>query len=661
MEYSDNNVMHKLIYGLVIWLFLVGLYYIYEPGIAAGFLFDDFDNLNLLGNLGTIDTWSEVINYILAGPSRRPVSMASFLINDNAWPSAAQSFKYTNVILHLAVTVLFIWLVYLLMKIRGFKGTAPISIAILAAALWALHPLHVSTVLYPVQRMAIMSALFVMAGLVLYVMGRLLTTKNDTYARGYILMFAAIGIFTPIAALSKENGALLPFLAFVLECTLLRGMLDAKGDRKRLYASWSILFGVPLLILASYFIINWDSKITLQYLTRRDFNLTERLLTEGQIIWDYIGKLFIPRMQSSGLYYDNYQHSTGLLDPVSTLPALIALAGVLFAAIKYRKLVPAISCGMLFFLVGHVVESTFIPLELYFEHRNYLPSTFLFLPLALGIHYLYSHHKKSIGVFVATVLVLLLSGLTYARASLWGDMDKMALIWVEENPGSLRTQQQAAIMWSNRGNFERALEHTNSAIEHHPDTLITYINKMTLLCAMDKSMPEEQLQKAYDLSRSQGMGRYSIKSAEFFIETKRKSQCNSVTYDELIGLVKGTIESDKIVSAPGNIQHLYYLLARLYQRNDDIELAKKSLMDAYHANPAAIDSGMQIVGTLATFGFYESALDLLNEIEEKNKKRDEFFNLDRQEVKRINRGYSDEISRIRKNIIEDMGDRADAD
>jgi len=654
VEYSDNNVLYKLIYGLVIWVFLIGLYYIYKPGIAPGFIFDDFHNLNLLGNLGTIDTWSEVINYILAGPSRRPISMASFLINDNAWPSAAESFKYTNVILHLGVTALFIWLVYLLMKIRGLKGLAPISIAILAAAFWALHPLHVSTVLYPVQRMAILSALFVMAGLVLYVMGRLLTSNLDTYKRGYILMFAAIGLFTPVAALSKENGALLPFFAFVLELTLLRGLMDAKGNKIRLYASWSILFGVPLLILVSYFTINWDNKIILQYLSRRDFNLSERLMTEGRIIWDYVGKIFIPRMQSSGLYYDNYQYSTGLLNPVQTLPALVALGVVLFAALKYRKAVPAISCGILFFLVGHIVESTFIPLELYFEHRNYLPSTFLFLPLALGVYYIYNHNKKSISVFVAAVVLLMLGGLTYARASLWGDIEKMALIWVDENPGSLRTQQQAAIMWSNKGHFERALKHTNKAIEYHPEKLISYLNKMSLLCALNREISVVELDKAIDLAAEKGISRYSIKSAEFLVKVKSNAQCDNVEYDEIIKILESAINSNKIKATSGNTQHLYYLLSRIYFLQDNKEKSRESLVNAYQANPGSIDSGMQIVGTLATYGFFETALGILNKIEKDNNRSNSILDLDREKIIRMSRDFSSEIERIRENIKRDM-------
>ena len=42
----------------------------------------------------------------------------------------------------------------------------------LASCLWLLHALHVSTVLYTVQRMAQLSALFVFAGLLVYSYGR---------------------------------------------------------------------------------------------------------------------------------------------------------------------------------------------------------------------------------------------------------------------------------------------------------------------------------------------------------------------------------------------------------------------------------------------------------------------------------------------------------
>ena len=68
-----------------------------------------------------------------------------------------------------------------------------------------------------------------------------------------------------------------------------------------------------------------------------------------------------------------------------TVPTLI-VAIVLW---DWRYLVTALA--LLFFFLNHIIESTVLPLELIFEHRNYLPAMFLFLPIAAGLQGLYDN------------------------------------------------------------------------------------------------------------------------------------------------------------------------------------------------------------------------------------------------------------------------------
>ena len=656
-----NKTLYKNIaWGGLFWLLLVMAYLIYSPGIASGFLFDDFDNLDALGELGTIDTWDEVLQYTLSASgstSGRILSVASFLINDNAWPSVAEPFKYTNVIFHLFNGALLFWLILLISRAIGYEDNKTKYVALIATALWLLHPLHISTVLYPVQRMAVLATLFVLSGLVTYVIGRIWIANKESENKGFLLICASIGVFTPLAILCKENGALLPILAGVLEFTVLKN-LHVHRNKIRLYNQGVLIMVLgPIVLFCIYFAIKWDTRIIEHYVTRREFTLSERLMTEGRIIWDYISKLLLPRMQSSGLYYDNYNFSTSLITPATTLPALIGIAGLVFAALKFRSTFPTISCAVLFFLCGHLIESTFIPLELYFEHRNYLPSLLLFLPLAACSYELYKHNRKMLFYSITIIMLGLLSTLSYARANLWGNIERLALVWVAENPGSLRTQQQVSIMYSNKGRFEKALKHTNLAIEYNPDKLISYVNKMSLLCPLRQEMPQEQVEYAAELARTQGIGRYTIKSAEYFVKVKQGIDCAETSYEDLIFIIRSAIESNDIRSSNSNRQHLYYLLSNIYHAKGDDELAKESLLEAYQANPKSIDSGMQIVGTLATYGFYQAALEILDNIERLNNQGGNTLNINRYDVARMSRDYSEEISKIRQQIKSDM--RAD--
>src|SRR5690554_4093345 len=148
---------------------------VYWPGLQGNFLFDDFANLKDLGAYGTIDSWEKARNFItngFSGPTGRPISLASFLLNDNTWPSIAYSFKYTNIMIHLLNGILLCWAILLLLRNYNYKEQQAIWIALIASGIWLLHPYFVSTTLYVVQRMAQLATLFTLIGIIGYLKAR---------------------------------------------------------------------------------------------------------------------------------------------------------------------------------------------------------------------------------------------------------------------------------------------------------------------------------------------------------------------------------------------------------------------------------------------------------------------------------------------------------
>ena len=105
----------------------------------------------------------------------------------------------------------------------------------------------------------------------------------------------------------------------------------------------------------------------------RSFTLFERLLTEGRVLWFYLGLIVFPQLEHLGLYHDDIAISTGLFTPWTTLPALVGLAWLAFLSWWTRTRAPLVSFGIAWFLIGHAMESTVLPLEIAHEHRNYLP------------------------------------------------------------------------------------------------------------------------------------------------------------------------------------------------------------------------------------------------------------------------------------------------
>ena len=142
----------------------------------------------------------------------------------------------------------------------------------------------------------------------------------------------------------------------------------------------------------------------------RPFSPLERLLTQGRVLFLYVSLLLYP-IPSRLMFLHDIDTSRSLFDPWTTLAAIIGIVlCLLFAALKAKKY-PLLSFAILFFILNHLVEGTLIPLELIYEHRNYIPSMFFFVPIAFGMVRCLDYFAYSRGFqgFMAAGLTLLLA------------------------------------------------------------------------------------------------------------------------------------------------------------------------------------------------------------------------------------------------------------
>ncbi|WP_079416681.1 tetratricopeptide repeat protein [Thiomonas intermedia] len=113
----------------------------------------------------------------------------------------------------------------------------------------------------------------------------------------------------------------------------------------------------------------------------RPFTLSERLFTEGRVLVDYLRWIVLPSPDALSLYHDDIALSTGWLSPWTTAASWAFLAALLGAALALRRRLPLFAFGVLWWFAGQSLLSTFVPLELVYEHRNYLPDWGVFLAL----------------------------------------------------------------------------------------------------------------------------------------------------------------------------------------------------------------------------------------------------------------------------------------
>ena len=150
---------------------------VYMPGLQGPMLHDDFPQLSGLLRAQSAD-WRELSDAYLmsdSGALGRPVSMASFIASAILHGGELRYWKATNLLIHTLTGIVVFFLARVLLRASpsSIRPGQAGWLALLVAGLWLLHALHVSTVLYTVQRMAQLSTLFVLTGLLLYSTGRL--------------------------------------------------------------------------------------------------------------------------------------------------------------------------------------------------------------------------------------------------------------------------------------------------------------------------------------------------------------------------------------------------------------------------------------------------------------------------------------------------------
>ena len=438
---------------------------VYWVGLNGPFLLDDN------GAFAVVKSWLEgkhSLRDVLIGNSswltHRTLAMGSFAAS--AWVHGYHpfGFKLDNLLLHVANgVVLYFFLRSLLRHDATLASNATVA-ALLISSIWLLHPLQVSTVLYAVQRMAQWAALCCLLGLWFYVVIRERLEK-DASIQAVILLFLGIPLLTILGIQGKQNAVVLPALCFVVELAWF-----AKKPRPKIVKTFFLLFlAAPTLLGILLLALRPDSLLAPYHVY--EFSPWQRLISEARVLCDYIRQLVVPYTPSMGISTDDYSSSTSLFSPISTLFSVLAIGAVSFLVCVYRQKYPALFGGWFFFLVAHSVEGSILPLELYYEHRNYLPSVGIFVvcaALIVAASECLSNNGIRIGrvgIVGAMALIALLSAQTHGRARVWSDAFVLHSMELKHHPNSIRAIISNVGIASDIGQTDRAYEIAARSIE----------------------------------------------------------------------------------------------------------------------------------------------------------------------------------------------------
>lgn len=399
----------------------------YIPGLAGPFLLDDFHNLEQLALYGGVNNLDDVLRFVFGADGNtfsRSVARLSFLLDDQSWPSYASGFKFNNVLIHLLCIAL---LALVFSKVAGIlRRNDATLVFMLALSVWALAPAQVSTVVYIVQRMTLLMTLGVLLALYFYICFRVAVLVWQRW-----LYLSLSGLCFVLACLCKENALVVLLLVPLVEYSLF-------GVRPK-WLSFLLLLAVILFsaVFAYYAIDRID------VYDGRVFGAWERFLSQGSVLFNYV-YYFFNVSASYTIFHDDVEAKLGVASLTLGAIAWVLHVVIIYILVKWREKLGWVSFGLIWFYLCHIIESTVIPLELMFEHRNYLPSIGLAIAVASGIGKVYrALFNKNLKLVAHAVLLLLpvvfLGGLIY-QVHIWSDYRILSSKWAADYPLSLRSQ-----------------------------------------------------------------------------------------------------------------------------------------------------------------------------------------------------------------------------
>jgi len=472
------------------------MFIVYQQGLHGEFIFDDYNNIEQnphirITQLNT-DTLSDSAWSGGAGPLKRPVAMLSFALNYYfADGHNFTTLKLTNLVIQVACA----WLLFILYlqilqlpsvkKNNAIKSKALPLIAFSIALLWAAHPINLTSVLYIVQRMTSLSTLFTLATLIFYLKAR---CNPHPSAFKNILFYSAGFISFLFAIFSKENALLIPLYCLLIEWVFFYQaspwtFFNTLSQRSK----WIIGLSLSLLtLMIGLYALNYAS----HGYSHRTFTLVERVLTEARVLCFYISLIVLPRINAFGLFHDDIALSNSIIDPWTTIVAIIFIVGLITVAIRAREKKPLFAFGILLFFTAHLMESTIFGLEIAHEHRNHFASIGLIIALTgLLIHSQPFNKKRYALVTGGFFIIFALT--TTLRSYEWKDNFHLAQYEASHHPTSPATQALLSNTAYKAQHYDIAEEAINTARKLEPHESSYAINSLVLAVLLKKPLSNE--------------------------------------------------------------------------------------------------------------------------------------------------------------------------
>ena len=426
----------------------------------------------------------------------QPVTSLSFVLSFSLFDNNAVAFKIINIIIHLLNSIL---VFFIAVKI-GARVNSKIAMqsenqftnnqiaiaAFLSSLLFAIHPQHVESVAWVVERKDVLCALFYFAGIYSYI--RQIESNNQQRWAN------ATAIFFVLAIMSKSLAVTFPIVLMLLD--ILFNRVDRKMPLKRIAAQF---LGNKLAILvasAGFAIVTiFTQRTALQEIS--SFGLEARIINACISMLHYLYTFFFPINLSP--YYPTNELIT---NPSSA--SLLPIIGVIFIFyLAWKQLqknspLPVIALAYFFITLLPVVGLIKVGHAAYADRYTYIPSIGLHILASYWIAYLYFRNKyrytrhllAAAGVIYLSILVTT----TQQYVNEWRDDQTLWLRAVDIFP------YQSVVAYLNLGDSYYRNKKYNDALKHYKTALgidPTNIDAMEHIAKVNMRLKNENLAEYY--------------------------------------------------------------------------------------------------------------------------------------------------------------------
>jgi tetratricopeptide (TPR) repeat protein len=461
------------------WLVLAVLAFIsfsiYSNTIDSPFVFDDTKTiLNDPGIRLTKLTFGNIIKSGFEDSKTRPIALISFALNYYYHQYDPAGYHIVNIIIHILTgyfLYLFIATTLMIPSLRS-QHDHPALIAFLASLIWLVHPVQTQSVTYIVQRMNSMASMLFILSFWFYVKGRLVEVGRTKW-----LWFTGSALFWLVSLGCKQITLMLPFLIILYEWYFLQNL--SKDWFKR---SLKLALGIGVLcvlVALIYTDFNPSEKFShLNDFSNNEFTITQRTLTQPRVVIYYLSLLIYPHPSRLNLDYD-FPLSYSLTNPITTLPALIIIIGLLILGLYLAKNNRLISFCIFWFFGNLVIESSVIPLAIIYEHRLYLPSMLVSLMTVILVYRYIKFKWLSVGIICA--FAILCSFWTFERNNVWQNRLTLWTDCVIKSPNKARPHSNLGRVLAERGRTDEGIVHLVEALRIKPDYAVAHNNLGTVM------------------------------------------------------------------------------------------------------------------------------------------------------------------------------------